>query len=96
MDDFEQRRRSLQVSRLLIRAELAFAFAAIAGIAYIAAPSFMGDGMIWVSMSWELRLLVALAPWAGVAGTLVGVAWMLRLSRPDPEPGQRSWRYRDF
>jgi hypothetical protein len=27
---------------------------------------------------------------------LVGLVWMIRLSRANPEGGERSWRYRDF
>ena len=92
MDDLELRRWRLQGARFLIRAELAVAIIAllIAAFWYVAAP---GASM---PMFWKPPLLVALAPWAGGIGLVVGIAWMVRLSRPDPEPGERSWRYRDF
>jgi hypothetical protein len=31
---------------------------------------------------------------AGAAGYLLGLAWMIRIYRADPEPGERTWRYR--
>ena len=33
-------------------------------------------------------------PWAGVAGYLLGLSWMIRIYRADPEPDERTWRYR--
>jgi hypothetical protein len=33
-------------------------------------------------------------PWAGGAGYLLGLAWMIRIYRADPEPGETTWRYR--
>ena len=32
--------------------------------------------------------------WAGAAGYLVGLGWMIRIYRANPEPGERTWRYR--
>lgn len=37
--------------------------------------------------------LIAL-PWAGAVGYLVGLGWMIRIYRTDPEPDQPTWRYR--
>ena len=92
MDDLEQRRRRLQNARFLIRAELTIAIAGplIAAFLYVAAPGTTGP------MFSEPPRYVALLPWAGVVGWIVGIVWMVRLSRTDPEPGERSWRYRDF
>ena len=92
MDDLEHRRWRLQSARFLIRAELAIALATplIIAFLYVAAPGTIEP------MFWKPPLLVALAPWAGGIGLVVGIAWMVRLSRPDPEPGERTWRYRDF
>ena len=92
MDDLERRQRRLDRARFLIHAELTIAVAApfIAGFLVIAAPGFTGGGMFR-----EPPLYEVLLPWAGVVGWIVGIAWMVRLSRPDPEPGERSWRYRD-
>jgi hypothetical protein len=90
VDDLERRRRRLQSARFLIRAELAIAFAAplVAGFLYVAAPGFMGQR--------EPMLAQVLLTWGGIFGVIAGIVWMMRLSRPDPEAGERSWRYRDF
>ncbi len=92
MDELDRRRRRLHRARVLIRAEFAIAVAipVIAGFLLVAAPGFTGGGI------WEPPLYVTLLPWAGVVGWIVGIVWMIRLSRPDSEPGERSWRYRDF
>jgi hypothetical protein len=31
----------------------------------------------------------------GILGILVGLAWMVRILRADPEPDSSAWRYRD-
>jgi hypothetical protein len=39
------------------------------------------------------------APWlpvAGVASYFVGLGWMVRIYRANPEPDTQSWRYRDL
>ena len=89
MDDLERRRRRLRRARVLIRVELVMAFAVplLAGFLWIEAPGFMGGPMFY-----EPPLIERLLPWAAV----VGVVWMVRLSRPDPEAGERTWRYRAF
>ena len=30
----------------------------------------------------------------GVVGIIVGLVWMIRIYRADPEPDQHAWRYR--
>jgi hypothetical protein len=92
MDDLEQRQRRLDRARVLIHAELTIAFAVplIAAFLIIAAPGTIGP------MFSEPPLYMAMLPWAGVVGWIVGIACMVRLSRPDPEAGEPSWRYRDF
>jgi hypothetical protein len=92
MRDLERRRRRLEGARFLIRAELVIAVAAplVVALLFVAAPGFTGRGM------WEPSLLERLLPWAGVAGWILGLVWMIRLSRPEPEGGERTWRYRDF
>jgi hypothetical protein len=30
----------------------------------------------------------------GVVGPIVGLVWMIRIYRADPEPDQHAWRYR--
>lgn len=92
MDDMEGRDRRLRRARVLIRLELALALAAplVALFLYVAAPGFTGGGM------YEPPLIETLVPWAGVGMLVVGVVWIVRLSRPDPEAGERTWRYRDY
>lgn len=92
MDDLERRRDRLARARLLIRGELAIAFAVplIALFLYIAAPGYIGPMVV------EPWLLERVLPFAGIAGVVIGLAWMVWLSRPNPETGERTWRYRDF
>ncbi len=45
---------------------------------------------------WEPPILYRLLPWAGVVAYVVGIAWMVRIYRADPEAGESPWRYRDF
>ena len=93
VNDLESRQRRLDRARFLIRAELVIAFAApvVAGLLWVTAPGTMGGPMFS-----EPPRFASLLPWACVVGVIVGIVWMLRLSRPDPEAGERSWRYRDF
>jgi hypothetical protein len=92
MSDLERRRRRLARARFLIRAEFLIAVAAplVVAFLFLVAPGDMGGPM------WEPSLLVQLLPWAGAAGVFLGLVWMIRLSRPRPEGGERTWRYRDF
>ncbi len=90
MDDLEHRLRRMEGSRFLVRAEIAIAIAAplLVGFLYIAMPG--GSSPMFPS------LVDQLLPWVGVGGVILGFVWMVRLSRPDPEPGERTWRYRAF
>jgi hypothetical protein len=91
MDDLERRALRMEWVRFWIRAELMIAFAApvIAGFLFIASPGCL-CGMF------EPSLVERLFPWVGGAGLIVGLVAMVRLSRIDPEAGERSWRYRDY
>jgi hypothetical protein len=93
VNDLERRERRLRRAHFLIRAELVIAFAVpvVGGLLLVAAPGTMGGGMFYVGPPF-----VPLLPWGGAVGVIVGIVWMLRLSRPNPEAGERSWRYRDF
>jgi hypothetical protein len=86
------RERRLDLARLAVHVELEIGFMApvIAAFVFIAHPGFSGGGIYATPPS------VQLTPWIGVVGTVVGLVWLVRLSRPDPEPGERDWRYRDF
>jgi hypothetical protein len=92
MDDLQARRRRLRRAHVLIRAELAIALAVpvFAGFLYVAAPTF-SRGLFW-----KPSLIETLVPWIGVGLFIIGLVWMIRLSRADAEAGERSWRYRDF
>jgi Flp pilus assembly protein TadB len=92
MDERERRQERLRRALYIIRAELAIACVVplFAGFLYVAAPGFSGG------MFRKPPLIETLVPWFGVGLFIVGLVWMIRLSRPDPEAGERSWRYRDY
>jgi hypothetical protein len=79
---------------LLVRLELAIAFVAplVVGLGYLAAPGNMGEGLGPAPSP----SLFEFVPWAGVVGLIVGLVWIVRLSRSDPDAGEPEWRYRDF
>jgi uncharacterized RDD family membrane protein YckC len=89
--NYEERQRRLDRVRFAIRAELALGLAmtVMTGFCYIAAPGFFRP------MFYEPPLVEKLLPVAPVVSLLEWV-WMFPLSRPDPEVGERSWRYRDL
>ena len=60
----------------------------IVGFLFIAAPN--GSGTT-VSYSGPLAILV---PAAGVLGLIIGLGFMVRILRADPEPDTKAWRYR--
>ena len=93
MNDLERRQRRLDRAHFLIRAELVIAFAApvLTGFLFVAQPGTMGGPMFYEPP--RFGWLLFLVP---IAGFVVGIVWMLRLSRQDPEAGERTWRYRDF
>jgi peptidoglycan/LPS O-acetylase OafA/YrhL len=88
MDDERRQRRMDRVGQA-IRIELAVGFLSPVVLAFIflAAPGFTGGGMFEPGY-------VTLLPWIGGAGVIFGLVWLVRLSRIDPEAGERSWRYR--
>jgi hypothetical protein len=96
VDDFERRARRMERVRYWIRAELmiafmiAFATPIIAGFMFIAAPGFNPYE------PYEPSLLERLIPWVGPAGMIIGLVGVVRFSRVDSEPGERTWRYRDY
>ena len=55
-------------------------------IAFVASPGTMYDGG---TPSW-----LFVVPLLGGVGVIVGLVWMVRIHRSDPEPDQRAWRYR--
>ena len=93
MDDLEDRQRRLDRAHWLIRAELTLAIALplVVGLLFIAAPQMHGP-----MFEREPSRIESLLPWAGIALYIVGLVWMFRLSRANPEAGESAWRYRDF
>jgi hypothetical protein len=86
----ESNARALRGRRL---ARLMFAAAliplAVAAFFFVAAPNFTGG-------FYDPGPIGLLVPAIGVAALVVGLAWMVRILRADPERDAKSWRYRDF
>jgi hypothetical protein len=94
MNDLERRQRRLDRAWIAIRFELfvALAVPVVTGFLYVAAPGDVGP---MVGPPEPFPVVQAL-PWVGVLGYVLGLAWMIRLSRPKVEAGERDWRYRDI
>src|SRR5690349_19874503 len=58
----------------------------VAAIVWVADPKPMFGATI---PSWPFT-----PPLLGVIGMIVGLAWMIRIHRANPEPDQHAWRYR--
>jgi hypothetical protein len=79
-------RRGREIARGLVTAVLvALAFVVIL---FLNLPNRTGP-------LFEPRLIEWIAPGTGILGILVGLAWMVRILRADPEPDTFAWRYRD-
>jgi hypothetical protein len=87
--NYEERQRRLDRVRLAIWAELLIGLVVtlLTGFLFIAAPGYMRP------MFYEPSLVERLHAVAPVVSLLAWL-WMLRLSRPQPEAGETSWRYR--
>lgn len=87
----EERQRRLDRARRRIHAELLIGLMVVilTGHFSIMASPWGSDPMLFVP-HW-FQLLVLAVP----VVSLLAWVWMLRLSRPQPEAGERSWRYRD-
>jgi hypothetical protein len=55
---------------------------------YVSAPGFIGP-MLPEPPVWSYAFAAI-----GVLGLIVGLVWMVRIYRGDPEPDQHAWRYR--
>jgi hypothetical protein len=91
MTDLERRQQRLDRVRFWIRTEFGLAIMAVIVAAYLTL-AIPGCGC---PMFAQPSLVEQLLPWLGVGGVVVGFAAMIRLSQVDPEPGERSWRYRE-
>jgi protein-S-isoprenylcysteine O-methyltransferase Ste14 len=90
--DYEERQRRLDRARIAIWAELLLGLTVViltSSVSFDASP--WGDDPMSGYMPAFLQLFVLVAP----AVSLLAWLWMLRLSRPRPEAGERSWRYHD-
>jgi hypothetical protein len=83
---YEARQRRLDRARSAIQAELLIGLMVVILMALAAPGQFP---MLYAPPL--IQLLVLAAP----VVSLLAWVWMLRLSRRDPEAGERSWRYRD-
>jgi protein-S-isoprenylcysteine O-methyltransferase Ste14 len=80
-------RRGREIARGLVTAVLVLL--AFVGLLFLNLPDPMGAPFFEPSLSeWIL-------PGLGVLGILVGLAWMVRILRADPEPDSSAWRYRE-
>jgi O-antigen/teichoic acid export membrane protein len=88
--NYEERQRRLDRVRFAIHAELLIGLVVtlLTGFLFIAAPGYMRPMFDEPSL---VERLNAVAP----VVSLLAWVWMLRLSRPQPEAGERRWRYRD-
>jgi hypothetical protein len=75
-----------RMSRILLAVTIALPFVGLAAL--IAQPG--GPSPMFDARPWYAHVL----PWAGAIGYLIGLGWMIRIYRADPEPEEASWRYR--
>lgn len=68
---------------------LAIAYGLVAVFLYMALPWFM-EPTFGMGPRYEIWLRIL-----GVATYLIGLGLMVRIYRSQPEPGERTWRYRD-
>jgi hypothetical protein len=87
--DYEVRQRRLDraYDAMLTELFVGFVVTLVTWFLWIASPGYIGP------MFYERSLLEGV-PVAQVLCTLAWI-WMFRLSRPQLEGGERSWRYRD-
>lgn len=60
-------------------------------IVFVTAPTYGGTMMRPSDFAAAVGIIVY---GVGVLGPVIGLAWMWRILRADPEPDDRSWRYR--
>jgi hypothetical protein len=86
--NYEERQRRLDRARFAIHAELLMGLMVVilTGPPVLAASGEMSSYLPPLS-----QVLLLATP----VVSLLAWVWMLRLSRPQPEAGERSWRYRD-
>jgi hypothetical protein len=80
-------------AHIAIYGELLIGFVTSFGAWYLFVFSLSGFGY---GMYSEPSLFERVMPWVGPFASIAGLAWMFKLARPDPERGERTWRFRDF
>lgn len=78
--------RGRRIGRAMIALAVMFVFLGV--FLFVAAPGYMGGPMTRVPFWYDAL------PVLGVVGIVVGLVWMVRIHRADPEPDQHAWRYR--
>ena len=91
-----ERQRRLDRARLAIQTELMIGLMVVILTGFMAViltgfPSVAARAEMSSYLPPLFQLLLLAAP----VGSLLAWVWMLRLSRPRPEAGERSWRYHD-
>jgi hypothetical protein len=84
-------RRDVASARRMARTMLA---AAVALPVFVLLAWLIQPGDIGPMFSYEPPWYLVALPWAGAAGYVLGLGWMIRIYRANPEPGDRTWRYR--
>jgi hypothetical protein len=90
--DLERRQRRLDHARLAIWVELLLGFivAEVTVFAIIVAT----PSCLVCPISYEVPLVERLIQGGALLGLVVGLVWMVRLSRPRVQADERHWRYR--
>ena len=60
----------------------------LAGFLFVAAPNFSNVRF------YDPGPIAVVVPAAGILGLIIGLAWMVRILRSDPDPDAKAWRYR--
>lgn len=86
MHDRRARERRLALARTATTIEFAIAGLAVllAPFLFVASPGFLG-----INDPPDLRML-------GAVGPIIGLVWMIRIKRADPEACPSPYRYRDW
>jgi hypothetical protein len=79
--------RGRRMARTLLAIAILFGFLVL--FMWVATPGYMGP-MFQTSPWYESAL-----PILGLASYFAGLGMMVRIYRADPEPSERTWRYRD-
>ena len=91
LDDFmadsnARARRGRHLARQIFGATLLLLL--LAGFVFVAAPNFS------TVRFYDPGPIAVVVPATGILGLIVGLAWMIRILRSDPDPDAKAWRYR--